>query len=232
MIRRKDFYRFAEILLPKIRRFLLQGNINIVINERLHASDLYIKQLSDEILMAIEGHATKDTIIFSQGEAELRFRDFQKSPLNLDEEINRLFIENRLDGHVAIFADNYNDSPVDPLILTMKSRRANMVLTGIKNKIEDAARKQLDPGKIGIIACLLETIVESDLNELASESGLQKMASYILEKNENKHLAALIFCGESELKATRNGEEFNAKALVFRNPHLPVDTVKDFPFLA
>ena len=42
MIRRKDFYRFAEVLVPKIKQINLQGKLDVVLNDRLHASDQFL----------------------------------------------------------------------------------------------------------------------------------------------------------------------------------------------
>lgn len=232
MIRRKDFYRFAEFLLPKIRRIQLKGQLDVVLNERLHASEQYIKKLADEVLGTIESSGPKGIFTVSQGEVVLNLVERQKTPVNFEEELNRIFNSKNFDGHTAIFAEKYDNSPVDPLILTMKSKKASLVLTGIKNKIEEAAQKQLDSRKIGIITCFLETIGGNDLHELATESGLQKMVSYVLEKEEHNHIAALIFCGEEEMVDSSNENEFSAKGLTFRNPNCPIEQVKDFPFLS
>jgi hypothetical protein len=157
----------------------------------------------------------------------------EKSHILLDWETELMAINDwkSQGAHAAIFAEGHVGQVANPIGVAMKSRKRNEVLTGIKDKIQGAVRKQLDPSKPGLIVCFLETITNRDLHELAKNSGLQRMSSYILNKEECKHVAALIYCAEEEVTRQEGAIDSSAKALTFRNPNCVFPKAKDFPFM-
>jgi hypothetical protein len=134
-------------------------------------------------------------------------------------------------AHGALFAKGKNGYPVNPLELTIRSKKANKVLSGIKDRIKEAVTKQLDPSKPGLIICFLESI--DDLNDLANNSGLQKMSSYLLDKKEFEHIGAIGFSSEERISKQENSELLDAQGLIFCNPNCRFnEQLKDFPFLS
>ena len=71
-IRRKDLYKFAEKIIPKIEKINLKGSINLILNERLHSNDTHIQKLSDQILEIVKNKGQSGEFNFSQGEVYLR----------------------------------------------------------------------------------------------------------------------------------------------------------------
>ncbi|NQT56145.1 MAG: hypothetical protein HQ551_07945 [Desulfobacteraceae bacterium] len=49
-IRRRDFYRFAEKLLPTVEQIGFSGSIDITLKDRLHSSDNHLNTLSTQIV--------------------------------------------------------------------------------------------------------------------------------------------------------------------------------------
>ena len=231
MIRRRDFYRFAEILIPQITGINLQGKLDLELYDRLHGNNQFIEDLCNGILTAIKTHGAEGVVNIPEGVLSLNLRE--KSHVLVDWETELMAINDwkSQGAHAAIFAEGHSGHVANPIGVAMKSRKRNEVLTGIKDKIQGAARKQLDSSKPGLIVCFLETITERDLHVLAKNSGLQKMSSYILSKREYEHIAALIFCGEEEIASQGAVLDFSAKCLIFRNPNCVFEQAKDFPRL-
>jgi hypothetical protein len=230
-IRRRDFYRFAEILIPQITGINLQGKLDLELYDRFHGNNQFIEDLCKRILTAIKTHGAEGVVNIPEGVLALNLREKGHILVDWETELMEINDWKSQGAHAAIFGEGHAGQVANPIGVAMKSRKRNEVLTGIKDKIQGAARKQLDPSKPGLIVCFLETITNRDLHELAENSGLQKMSSYILNKGEYKHVAALIFCAEEENSGPGEVENFSAKALTFRNPNCVFDQAKDFPFL-
>ncbi len=231
MIRRRDFYRFAEILIPQITGINLQGKLDLELYDRFHGNNQFIENLCKRILTAIKNNGAQGVVNIPEGVLSLNLRE--KSPILVDwgTELMEINDWKSQGAHAAIFAEGHAGQVANPIGLAMKSRKKNEVLTGIKDKIQGAARKQLDSRKPGLIACFLETITNRDLHELAKDSGLQKMSSYILNKGEYKHVAALIFCAEEEIASQGAVVDSNANSLTFRNPNCIFKQAKNFSFV-
>lgn len=230
-VRQRDFYRFAEILIPQITGINLQGKLYIELYDKFHANDQSIKELRDEILTAIKTLGTEGVVNIPKGVLSLNLRQKSNILIDFESELKALNAWKPEGAHAATFAERHAGHATNPITVAMKSRKMDTVLTGIKDRIQHAATEQLEPSKPGLVVCFLETISERDLPELSSNSGLQKMSAYILSKREYEHVAALIFCAEEEISRQGVVVDSSAKALTFRNPNCVFEQAKDFPFI-
>jgi len=228
-IRRRDFYRLVEILLPQIEQQHLKGALDIELDDRLHSSNQYLEKLSTGII-DIVNHENVGTFSFPFGKLTLNLIKNDGEVVDFRKQYKNLLGKKSHKAHAAIFAKGENGNPVDPIELTIKSRKADNVLDGMKRKIQKAATKQLPKSTPGLIACFLEGI--SDLNELESGSGLQLMSCYILDKPENSHIAAISYCSEGRIFRYKDIEDFNFQGLLFRNPNCSFTEVDGFAFLS
>ncbi len=230
-IRRKDFYRLADKLLPKIEKHHMQGKIDIILNDKLHASDQYIDSLSHQIFDALKSYPKLQNFDIPYGSLSLDLLEQDGKPIDFDQRSHELLIRKGEDGHGALFTKEENGYPVNPLELTIRSMKANKVLLGIRDRIKKGGTKQLDPSKPGLIVCFLES--SDDLDDLAKDSGLQKMSSYLLEQKGFAHIAAIGFSSEERITKQENSELLDAQSLIFRNPNCRFnDQIKDFQFLS
>ena len=230
-IRRKDFYRLADTLLLKIENCHLQGTIDIILNDKLHGNHQYIDNLSNQIFDTLKSQQKIENFEIPYGSLTLDLKGQDGKPINFDQKCLEFLNRKEDITHGALFSKAENGYPVNPLELTIKSKKASKVLLGIKKRIKDGVTTQLDPLTPGLIICFLETI--TDLTELASDSGLQKMSSYLLNQSEFEHIAAIGFSSEERTTKQENSELFDAQGLIFRNPNCRFnDRIKDFQFLS
>lgn len=230
-IRRKDFYRLADMLLPKIENQHLQGKIDIILDDRLQGSHQYIDSLSNQIFDTFKSHKKLQNFDIPYGSLSLDLMEQDGKHIDFDQKSQELLKRKGNVAHGALFAKGKNGYPVNPLELTIRSKKANKVLSGIKDRIKEAVTKQLDPSKPGLIICFLESI--DDLNDLANNSGLQKMSSYLLDKKEFEHIGAIGFSSEERISKQENSELLDAQGLIFCNPNCRFnEQLKDFPFLS
>ena len=230
-IRKKDFYRLADTLLPKIEKQHLQGKIDIILNDRLHSSQQYLDSLSKQVLETLKIYQKIQNFDIPYGSLSLDIMEQDGKPIDFIQKSHELLRQKGDETHGVILAKRENGYPVNPLELTIKSKKASKVLLGIKNKIKEAVTKQLDPSKPGLVICFLESI--EDLNDLANDSGLQKMSSYLLNQKGFEHIAAIGFSSEERITKEVNAELHDAQGLIFRNPNCHFnEQIKDFPFLS
>jgi hypothetical protein len=230
-IRKRDYYRLADTLLPKIEKRHLQGKIDIILNDRLHGSDQYIDRLSNQIFDALKSYPKMQNFDIPYGSLSLDLMEQDGKPIDFNQRSHEFLKRKGDDGHGALFAKGEDGCPMNPLELTIRSKKANKVLLGIKDRIKEAVTKQLDPSKPGLIVCFLESI--DDLNDLAKDSRLQQMSSYLLGQNGFGHIAAIGFSSEERITQQNNAELFDAQGLIFRNPNCCFnEQIKDFQFLS
>jgi hypothetical protein len=234
-IRRKDFYRLAEKLLPAIEEKGYSGIIDIKLKDRLHSNEDYLNELTSQIIDII----TKNEIL--NGGFQISFgsmiMNLQKSN---DNAIDFLEIYKKLDAklheikpnraHGVIFTMSENDEPVNPIEMTIISEKSDNVLDAIKERINKRAKRQLDSSKPGLILCFIEGINRDDLIKLASNSGLQIMTNLLFQKDSFNHIAAIGYCGENVIEKSANVESYSNPALLFRNNSCKFEIARDYGF--
>ncbi|MFW8602525.1 hypothetical protein ACOHYD_13735 [Desulfobacterota bacterium M19] len=227
---RKDFYRLVEKLLPKVEKLNYKGKIDVELNDRLHSSDQHLEALSNQLLELIRNKRINGDFELPFGNAVLDLAESNGDDVDFKEKYQEMLNRKSHEAQGVIYASERNGKPVDSIELTLKSKKSDKVLEGIKNKIKYAAKKQLPTDKPGLISCFLEDI--SDLKNLANDSGLQILSNYLLNKKELSHVAAISFSAEGRVQIEAEAENFNSQGLLFRNPNCIYEKIHDFPFLS
>lgn len=228
-IRKRDFYRLAEQLIPKISKMGYSGMIDIVLKDKLHCNDKFLNELANEAVNEVYNGRLKGGFEIPFGSLALELVPANGNPVDLYERFDHLWRRKSEQAHGAIFAKSKNGRPVDPVELTLMCERADNVLEGIRDRIMKA-KTQLDESKPGLIACFLEGV--DDLRELAKDSGLQMMSSLLLTKETFSHVAGISYSSEPHIERSAESERFFNQALIFRNSHCRYEKVKDFQFLS
>lgn len=229
-IRRRDFYRLIERLLPDIHNRNFQGTIDIVLKQRLSGGDHHLKILASQIYGLVAAGKIKGEFVIPLGRVYINLEVMSDCPIDFDARVRQMMDRLSPQAHGAVFAKNENEVPVSSVEFTIKSEKANEVLKGIKRKIKEAATSQLCEEKPGIITCFLEGIEE--LDSLSSASGLQAMSHDLLFKQELSHIAAISYCSEERLYKKGNVEDYHSQGLLFRNPNCKFKELRNFQFLS
>ncbi len=227
-IRRRDFYRLAEQLIPKISKMGYSGMIDIVLKDKLHCNDKFLNELASQVVNEVNNGRLQGGFEIPFGSLVLELVSAKGNPVDLYERFNHLRRRKSEQAHGAIFAKSKDRRPVDPVELTLMCERADNVLDGIRDRIMKA-KTQLDELKPGLIACFLEGV--DDLRELAKDSGLQIMSNLLLAKETFSHIAAISYSSEPLIERNAESERFFNQALIFRNQHCRCEKAKDFQFL-
>ncbi len=227
-IRRKDFYRLAELLMPKISDIGFCGHIDIILNDRLHGNEEGLKLLAEDILSRL----TPECAVSCQmpfGEISLSLNHATGIEVDFQHEYENLLLRKPPNSHGAIFANSKNNKPVDPIAFTLSSKKADEILKGIQEKIKNAA-SQLDQSRPGLIVCYLEEVW--DLRELASESGLQYMTCSLVDREDFLHVFAISYSAEPCAQKYENYKKIYNQALFFKNPNCKFEYMKSYKFFS
>lgn len=193
-------------------------------------SNEYLNTLSSQIMDIVRQQSNgRHTIPL--GEISLNLKEKNGIAIDLKKYHANLMKRKPHKAHGVVFTNSKNSKPVDPLELTIISKKNDEVLKGIKDKIKVASANQLPKSMPGIIVCFLEDISAIELQDLASDSGLQIISNYILDKSRNDHIAAISYCSEERILDFQTHQRFDFQGLVFNNPNCIFPNVKDFEFI-
>ncbi len=227
-IKRKDFHRFVQKLLPKIERQGYSGNFDIVLNGRLHGNQ--IDDLVLDVLGLIESGKIKGEYPISLGHISLNLSKKSTNYVNVVEQYETLRMNLPDRAHGVVFSSRTKGNyAVDPIQMSLMSKEADNVLDGIYNKVNKSAKNQLDKSIPGIIVCFLEDVY--DLRELSSESGLQLMTCYLLNKEACSHIAGIGYSSEMQIHRRYESEVYDNQSLFFKNPNCKFKEVKSYQFI-
>ena len=150
--------------------------------------------------------------------------------IDMNERMKELYKKKDEKAHGALFAASKNGKPVDPIELTVMSKKGDTVLNGIYKKITDAAELQLDESQPGLIACFLEEVDGYEIEKLRNESGLQLMTSHVLEKDTLSHVMGIVYSSETMVRIKEGCENIFNISLFFRNSKCKFEEAKTFKF--
>ncbi len=228
-IKRKDFSRFIEMLFPGIGKKGYSGNIDIILNDRLESNQID-RLVADTVKLVDFG---KTNGIFQTPLGELHLELTKKTGKEINHaELNKQVLDTKNSDvkDVAYFSSQKNgDNLVDPIIISLKSKKPDKVLDGIYEKIYEAASDQLIDSMPGIIVAFLENVY--DLRELGSGTGLQIMTNVLLDKKKFSHLAGISYCSETQILRCNMSETYNRQNLFFKNPHCKFENAKNYQFI-
>jgi len=226
-IRRRDFHQFVQELIPKIGKQNYTGDVDIVLNGRLYSNQ--IDALVSESIELIKSGKIKGESIISLGKISLNLSTKCRKTVNV-EHYAALRMNLPIGQHSAVFSSQKNGNYIiDPIQISLSSKKADNVLDGIYKKVYKAAKSQLDKSLPGIIVCFLEDVYE--LRELSSESGLQLMACHVLNKEECSHIAGISYSSEMQIHRRYESEIYDNQSLFYRNPNCRFEEVKNYKFV-
>ena len=229
-IHRKDFYGFADKLIPEIEKRNYAGKLDFTLKDRLK-SGAFGKLCAKALKVIDGGILDADCEIAPFGSLALDLSCCCHGVIDMNERWNNFYERKPDNAHGTIFARSKSGRPVDPIELTVMSEKADTVLDGIKDRIS-RAETQLDESKPGLIACFLEGVNGFELDKLKSKSGLQLMTNDLLAKDKFSHIAGISYSSESMVKKGWNSEEIFNSALFFRNHKCKFKEAKTFKFMS
>jgi hypothetical protein len=226
-IRRDDFYRLVQDLVPEIGKKGYTGNVDVIIPGRLHSGE--VKKLASDILELIKSGMNEGEFRMPLGQIVLTLTKKTGRIVNVVEAYKDLRESLPDQGHASLFSSRTKgDFGSDPIALTIKSDQRDKVLDGISSKIRKAGKDQLDTSIPGMIVCFLEDVY--DLSDLRSDSGLQRMTSALFEKKTFSHIAAVSYSSEIHVHKLSDGEMYDNQSLVFKNPNCRFEEAKAYRF--
>jgi hypothetical protein len=228
-IRRRDFYRLAEKILPAIQKKGYSGNIDIKLIDRLHSNELSLNELKNQVINQIEIGHLNGNFELPLGLVSLKLQLAAGISVDLKEELKNLSETKPHNSHGAIFSERRDRKPIDPIRMTILSEKSDKVLDRIKERLS-RAKDQLDNYKPGIIICFLEGIDGHDLINLSSKSGLQIITSLLLSKREFNHIAAISYCAETMVTKSDYDETYFNPELHFRNISCKFENARNYQF--
>ncbi|MBW8016435.1 MAG: hypothetical protein FVQ82_09625 [Planctomycetes bacterium] len=224
-VKREDFHRFSDDLLSNIQSKGYAGSVDILLDERFEGNQ--IKSLVTEILERIDSGGIKNQFAISLGNIKLDLDAKSKRSVSINE-LEKKVSDGLASGKYTAFTftgRNSNDI-IDPLLVSVESKKPDKVLDGIYDKIYNAADGQLCKSMPGIVICFLEDVY--DLKKLGSNSGLQVMTNAILSKEKFSHLIGVGYSAETRINRVPGVEIYDNEALLFRNPNCKFETAKSY----
>jgi hypothetical protein len=223
-IKRKDFYWLLDGFVPEILRRRLKGEIHLDLDESLPEEQPRLRKIKDEILR----HAG-----FGRGAAECSFGrvSWDLSPVSdvlVDSKAlySRMSLEKPPEAERAVFFRAVGSAAADPITITVLSQKANRVLAHIRERLSEAANRQLPKDEPGMIACHIPEIASFD--ELGGNTGLSSMVVDLFSEPAYKHVAAIVFSSDSRPSPALVGLRIDVPALGYANANSPfTDAAKD-----
>ncbi len=230
-IHRKDFYLFAEKLMPEIKKRKYYGRLDILLQNRLTSKT--INELYPKILEHIDqGLLRGECKIESFGTLMLDLRNNSGAFIDFNKHMVDFYKRKTDKAHGVVFAGARDGKAVDPIELTIMCKKADTVLNEIQKRISEAAKDQLDCSIPGLIVCFLEGVNGSELFKLRSDSGLQLMTYHVLNKDKYSHIAGVTYSSERMVQKRTDAEEIFSSALFFRNHNCKFKEASNFEFIS
>lgn len=229
-IHRRDFYRFADQLIPRIAKRKYAGRIDITLKNRLDRKN--VSALSKSVLKVIDsGFLRGDRDITHLGSMVLDMKEASEMLVDVNQCTKQVYERKSDEAHGAVFGKAKGTKIIDPIKITVTSEKADKVLDEIKERISKA-ETQLNESRPGLIVCFLEGINGYELQELGSESGLQAMTNYVLNKDTFSYVIGIGYSSESMVMKGHQFEHVFSPGLFFRNHKCKYETAKTLDFLS
>lgn len=228
-IRRSDFYRFMDILVPKLIDMKIMGNIEIILQSRLQNSPSKLKHIGLKILEHIKSGDFIEDFYLEDILIKTNLVKGGNIIVNIEERYTDFYSRLPSGAHGIIIPRNFNNYPVDPLEIIVKSEKSDKYLSGVYKKLQNAASTQLSNDIPGLIVCHIPEII--DFTGLEKDSSLVNMTNKLFSKKENKHLAAIIYVSDTLLLPKFYGGLTQNPALLYRNHNCKFDKITNYQFL-
>jgi len=228
-IRRRDFYHFIDILIPKISEMKLTGEIQLTFKNRFPQNISKLQIISDEILKQLgpnSGNVNTSfgDMVFKLSNNNDKSFDFNKMHKNL--------LQNKPPhAHAVLKAGNLFGGPVNPIKIICKCELKDDLLTGVRRILGKASKNQLSPEIPGYLACFIPEI--DDFAGLDQNSGIQNMTFDLFDKGKTTrtHLAAISYSSDTRFFSMNYGLHSEHPALLFRNAYCRFEEASNFNFI-
>lgn len=228
-IRRSDFYRFMEMLVPNLVDTKITGNIEIILNSRLQSSNVTLKQVSLRILKHIKNRNFVGNFNLEDISLKTNIVEGSNIIVDMQKRIADFYSNIPYGAHGIIVSRVFNNNPVDPLEIIVKSEKSDEYLTSIYKKIQNAISDQLSNDIPGLIACHIPAII--NFTGFEKDSALANMTYKLFSKKENEHLAAIIYVSDTLFFPKFYGRLTQNPALLYRNHNCKFSTITNYQFL-
>jgi hypothetical protein len=231
-IKRKDFYKFSDLIIPEIEKRKYSGKIEIILKGRFEEDGCFLDSLKAQILQVIDGIKPDDMKgeqQISMGKMSYDLATSDGKTINIRDYYANLIRRKPENAHAVLFAEPINNQfGINPIEIIISSEKKEDVVEAIRYVISGAGKDQLYCDKPGLIACFLEGIEENDLEELKSKSVLQVMTCDQLSKPKFSHVMGISYTAEQRISNSYNVSAFNYPRLLFANPTCKYETAKKY----
>jgi len=222
-IRRRDFYRLADVLLPVIRERGYGGQVAIDLPGALGHDDASLAALARQVVQVIAAGHTNGETKTSAARIELRLHKLEGEIVDLSRYYVALYARKPPHAHAIISADSVSGQPCDPIEFMLASRKAEDIVEAVRKKISKGT-SQLRADRPGLIACFLEAVHWGELATLSTDSALQYMTNAELNKPHFSHVLGIAYCSEERVWECHAVENSAYQKLFFRNPRCTMAT--------
>lgn len=153
-IKRPDFYRFSDYIIPNLQNLKLTGEIQLILEDNLPKSDDKLRSLSGQILNLIRNNNFNGKFEFKEYSVQLRLNPVSGILLNAEAYINNFYATIDPNAHGVLFFQGSKGQRSDPVSFIVKSQKSDNVLNGIQKKIKTAIKEQLSGDKSGSLGIL------------------------------------------------------------------------------
>lgn len=227
-IRRPDFYRLCDYILPNLQTLKLTGEIKLVLVDNLPKNDDKLRSISSQILNIIQNNNFNGKFEFEEYSVILRLNPVSGILLNANAYMNDFYKSIDHSAHGVLFFQGSKNHRCDPVSFIIKSQKSDDLLIGIQKKIKNAIKGQLSGDKSGFVSIFIPEI--TDFAGLEKNSGIMKIAHNIFSDRNYDHVVSISFVSDSRYTTTISGRVSDSPALFFNNANCRFDEFKDFEF--
>ncbi|MDA2928462.1 hypothetical protein MYX84_00705 [Acidobacteria bacterium AH-259-O06] len=214
MVARPSFYKLVDLIVERLRRRGLHGDILIVTPDHLPSSAEWQASVVDAV--SDQGPGGPKELLLDDGTSiitSLATEDVLASKQEID---SRLASRQRF-THAAVHpVDTIGTDYVNPIIVYAQSRRNDAFRKSVLKDLREA-RRQLSGERAGIIVCFVPEV--EDFGKVASESALRAVAEKFFEKHAADSVYGVTFISDRKIETTNRFVETLYPAITFYNSH-------------
>ena len=227
-IKRPDFYRLCDYLIPNLKNLKITGEIILLLENDLPRNDDKLRSFSNSILLLIENNNLNGEYEFEGYSVRLRLNPVSGILLDAKAYMKHFYETVDPTAHGFLFLHGIKENRSDPVSFIIKSRNSDNIIHGIQKKIKTTVKKQLSGMKSGFVSIFIPEIV--DFSGLEKNSGLSKIAQNIFSDQKYNHLVSISFVSDPRYTPTLFGRITDSPALFFNNANCKYDEFKNFKF--
>jgi len=228
-IRRSDFYKLTDLILPEITQAKLMGKLEIILTPGFMIDDEFLRNIAKQITTFLKKGELKCTETTDDLSVNMDLYPRANIIVNPIEIWNN-FLRVKANGwHGVVLFSDYMGQTVDPIEISLKTEDTGDLLTTIYNTMKDAARFQINKNVPGFISCHLSEIPA--FSGLERNSGLSAIAERLFLSEYAKHIVAVAFVSDMRIIESPFAQVSRSPGLFFKNENSSHPDVLDVNFL-